>query len=36
MKPTHRIALKISWLAVLVLVLALFGREVVEFVYTGF
>ncbi len=36
MNPSRRIALKISWMVVLVLLLGLFGREAVEFVYTGF
>ena len=36
MSPSRRIALKVSWMAVLVLLLSLFGREAVEFVYTGF
>jgi hypothetical protein len=36
MSHSRRIVLKISWMAVLVLVLALFGREAVDFVYTGF
>jgi|RhiMethySRZTD1v2_1073278.scaffolds.fasta_scaffold17934_7 hypothetical protein len=36
MSQAPRIALKVSWMAVLILLLAMFGREVVGFVYTGF
>jgi hypothetical protein len=36
MKPVTRLVLKVSWMAVLLIVLSLFGREAVDFVYTGF
>ena len=31
-----RIAVKVAWMTTLLLVLSLFAREVVDFVYTGF
>lgn len=31
-----RLTLKIAFMGILLLVLALFGRETVDFVYTGF
>ena len=36
MKDTFRIALKVVWMATLLLVFSLFSVEVVDFVYTGF
>lgn len=36
MRIAPRIALKVAWTAVLVLLLALFAHGTVDFVYTGF
>lgn len=36
MSHSLRIGLKLSWMAVLILVLSLFAKEAVDFVYTGF
>ena len=36
MKPALRIALKMSWMTVMLVLLSLFAKETVDFVYTGF
>lgn len=36
MRSALRIVLKVAWTAVLVLLLALYARGTVDFVYTGF
>lgn len=36
MKIAARIAVKVAWAGVLVLLLALYARGAVDFVYTGF
>jgi hypothetical protein len=36
MNPAFRIVLKVSWMFVMVVLLSMFAREAVDFVYTGF